>query len=216
MDANNAINVYENVVGVRVENIQDVVQAQAAGLLITNENGYGYDNHIIEDEKDGVEREPTEQEVFERIAKDINEGNKVYACMILSHDLCVMKDTNTIIQSDFYVGQKVYTMHENKIMKGEIRYLSLSRGVLNGDAQNALLGEMAEKLYYYIGFSFTNGRTPKIGSEKDEIINKIHSLAKDNYAVLKTDKGDYLSRHTGEIFATKDALVENLTKDYIK
>lgn len=212
MDANNAINVYENVVGVRVENIKDVVKAQAAGLLITNENGYGYDYHI-EDEKDGVECEPTEQEVFERIAKDINEGNKVYACMILSHDLRVMEETNTIIQSDFYVGQKVYTMHENKIVKGEIRYLSLSRGILQGDEQKALLGEMAEKLYYYIGFSFTNGRTPKIGSEKDEIINKIHSLAKDNYAVLKTDDGDYLSRHTGEIFATKDTLVENLTKD---
>lgn len=75
MDVNNAINVYENVVGVRVENIQDVVKAQAAGLLITNENGYGYDYHI-EDEKDGVEREPTEHEVFERIAKDINEAIK--------------------------------------------------------------------------------------------------------------------------------------------
>ena len=212
MDANNAINVYENVVGVRVENIKDVVKAQAAGLLITNENGYGYDYHI-EDEKDGVECEPTEQEVFERIAKDINEGNKVYACMKLSQDLCVMEETNTIVQSDFYVGQKVYTMHENKIVKGEIRYLSLSRGILQGDEQKALLGEMAEKLYYYIGFSFTNGRTPKIGSEKDEIINKIHSLAKDNYAVLKTDDGDYLSRHTGEIFATKAVLVENLTKD---
>lgn len=212
MDANNAINVYENVVGVRVENIKDVVKAQAAGLLITNENGYGYDYHI-EDEKDGVECEPTEQEVFERIAKDINEGNKVYACMKLSQDLCVMEETNTIVQSDFYVGQKVYTMHENNIVKGEIRYLSLSRGILQGDEQKALLGEMAEKLYYYIGFSFTNGRTPKIGSEKDEIINKIHSLAKDNYAVLKTDDGDYLSRHTGEIFATKATLVENLTKD---
>ena len=212
MDANNAINVYENVVGVRVENIKDVVKAQAAGLLITNENGYGYDYHI-EDEKDGVECEPTEQEVFERIAKDINEGNKVYACMKLSQDLCVMEETNTIVQSDFYVGQKVYTMHENKIVKGEIRYLSLSRGILQGDEQKALLGELAEKLYYYIGFSFTNGRTPKIGSEKDEIINKIHSLAKDNYAVLKTDDGDYLSRHTGEIFATKATLVENLTKD---
>lgn len=52
---------------------------------------------IIEDEKDGVEREPTEQEVFERIAKDINEGNKVYACM---NDLRVMEETNTIISSD--------------------------------------------------------------------------------------------------------------------
>lgn len=212
MDANNAINVYENVVGVEVRNVQDVVKAQAAGLFITNENGHGYDYHI-EDEKDGVEREPTEQEVFERIAKDIADGNKVYACMMLSQNLCVMEHTNTTIQSDFYVGQKVYTMHENKITEGEIRYLSLSRGILKGDAQKALLGEMAEKLYYYIGFSFTNGRTPKIGSEKDEIINKIHSLAKDNYAVLKSEKGDYLSRHTGEIFATKEALVENLTKD---
>ncbi len=212
MDVNNAINVYENVVGVRVENIQDVVKAQAAGLFITNENGYGYDYHI-EDEKDGVERKPTEQEVFERIAKDIADGNKVYACMMLSQDLCVMEDTNTTIQSDFYVGQKVYTMHKNKITEGEIRYLSLSRGILQGDEQKALLGEMAEKLYYYIGFNFTNGRTPKIGSEKDEIINKIHSLTKDNYAVLKTDDGDYLSRHTGEVFATKAALVENLTKD---
>lgn len=212
MDVNNAINVYENVVGVRVENIQDIVKAQAAGLLITNENGYGYDYHI-EDEKDGVEREPTEHEVFERIAKDINEGNKVYACMTLSHGLCVMEDTNTTIQSDFYVGQKVYTMHENKIVEGEIRYLSLSRGVLKGDAQKALLGEMAEKLYYFFGFYFTNGRTPKIGSEKELIIDKIHSLAMDNYAVLKTDKGDYLPRLIEEIFATKAALVENLTKD---
>lgn len=212
MDVNNAINVYENVVGVRVENIQDVVKAHAVGLFITNENGYGYDYHI-EDEKDGVEREPTEHEVFERIARDIADGNKVYACMKLSQDLCVMEDTNTTIQSDFYVGQKVYTMHKNKIIEGEIRYLSLSRGVLLGDERKALLGEMAEKLYYYIGFNFTNGRTPKIGSEKDEIINKIYSLAKDNYAVLMTDGGDYLSRHTEEIFATKAALVENLTKD---
>ena len=212
MDANNAINVYENVVGVRVENIQDVVKAQAAGLFITNENGYGYDYHI-EDEKDGGEREPTEQEVFEHIAKDIADGNKVYACMMLSQNLCVMEDTNTTIQSEFYVGQKVYIMHENKIVEGEIRYLSLSRGVLKGDAQKALLGEMAEKLYYFLGFYFTNGRTPKIGSEKELIIDKIHSFSMDNYAVLKTDKGDYLSRHTEEIFATKAALVENLTKD---
>ena len=165
MDVNNAINVYENVVGVRIENIQDVVKAQAAGLFITNEKGYGYDYHI-EDEKDGVEREPTEQEVFERIAKDIADGNKVYACMMLSQNLCVMEDTNTTIQSDFYVGQKVYTMRKNKITEGEIRYLSLSRGILQGYEQKALLGEMAEKLYYYIGFDFTNGRTPKIGSKK--------------------------------------------------
>ena len=126
------------------------------------------------------------------------------------NDLCVTKDTNTIIQSNFFVSQKVYTMHENKIMKGEIIYLSLSRGKSKGEAHNALLGDMAEKLYYFIGFYFTNGRTPKIGSEKEQIIDKIRSLAMDDYVVLKTEKGEYLPRLVKEIFESKETLVENL------
>ena len=104
-------------------------------------------------------------------------------------------------------------MHENKIVKGEIIYLSLSYGSLKDYEYNSILGDMAEKLYYFIGFYFTNGRTPKIGSEREQIIDKISSLRMGAYAVLKAEKNSYLTRSLEEIFATKDALVDNLMKD---
>lgn len=72
---------------------------------------------------------------------------------------------------------------------------------------------MAEKLYYFIGFYFTNGRTPKIGFEREQIIEKIRSLKMDAYVVLKTEKENYLIRNIEEIFATKDALVDSLMED---
>ena len=96
---------------------------------------------------------------------------------------------------------------------GEIIYLSLSRGKSKGEAHNALLGDMAEKLYYYIGFYFTNGNTSKMsGSEKEDIIDKIRSLAMDDYVVLKTEKGECLPRLVKEIFESKETLVEDLMK----
>lgn len=212
MNANNAINVFKNIVGVEVATIQDVVKAQSAGLYITGKDGWGYD-YDIEDEENGEERTPTEQEIFDRITKVLAAGEKVYACMTLANDLCVTKDTNTTMQSNFFVNQKVYTMHENKIVKGEIIYLSLSRGKSKGESHNALLGDMAEKLYYFIGFYFTRGNTPKMSDEeKENIINKIRSLAMDNYVVLKTEKGEYLPRLVKEIFESKETLVEDLMK----
>lgn len=211
MNVNNAINVFKNIVGVEVATIQDVVKAQSAGLYITGKDGWGYD-YDIEDEENGEERTPTEQEIFDRITKALAAGEKVYACMTLANDLCVTKNTNTIMQSNFFVNQNVYTLHENKIVMGEIIYFSLSRGKSKEEAHNALLGDMAEKLYYFIGFYFTNGRTPKIGSEKEQIIDKIRSLAMDDYVVLKTEKGEYLPRLVKEIFESKETLVEDLMK----
>lgn len=41
MNANNAINVFKNIVGVEVATIQDVVKAQSAGLYITGKDGWG-------------------------------------------------------------------------------------------------------------------------------------------------------------------------------
>lgn len=133
--------------------------------------------------------------------------------MKLNDELCVAKKTNTNLRSEFYVHQLVYTMHENKIVKGEIIYLSLSYGSMKGYEYNSILGDMAEKLYYFIGFYFTNGRTPKISSEREQIIDKIRSLRMGAYVVLKAGKNTYLTRGIEEIFATKQALVDNLMND---
>lgn len=114
MKATKAVKINENMVGVEVLNIQDVVKAQAAGLELVDKEGWGYDGTIVDDET-GEEREPTEQEIFESITKDLAEGKEVYACMILSDDFDVQEHAKTNLKTNFYVGQKVYLMRDNKI-----------------------------------------------------------------------------------------------------
>lgn len=213
MKADKAIKLGDNLVGVEVHTIQDVVKVQASGLVFVNKDGIGYES-LVEDEESGEEREPTEQEIFDRIAKDLAEDREVYACMHIADDWIVNEHNNTSLCSEFYLRQHVYTMHENKMVEGEIVYLSLAQGCLGNDAADALYGDMAEQLYYNIGYYFTNGRTPKIGhDDKERIINKISSLKMHAHVVLKMKKGGYLTRDIEDIFATKDALVENLMKD---
>lgn len=212
MKAENAVRMSDNLVGIEVHAIQDVVKAQAAGLNLLNKEGLGYEYEVINEES-GEEREPTEQEIFNRIAKDLAEDNEVYACMYIANDWCVQRNAKTNLLCDFYLHQHVYTMRGNKIVEGEIVYLSLARGSLGDDAANALYGDMAEQLYYDIGCHFTNGRTPKIGFQREQIVKRINSLKMHAHVVLKTKKGGYLTRDLEEIFATTDELVVNLMQD---
>lgn len=210
MKTNKAVRLSDNLVGVEINTIQDAVKAQAAGLELVDKEGWGYDDYTIVDDESGEERNPTEQEMFDRIAKDLADGKEVYACMILANDFRVQRNAKTSLLCDFYLHQNVYTMHENKIVEGEIVYLSLANGSLGNDAASALYGDMAEQLYYNIGYYFTNGRTPQIGFQRKQIIKKISSLKMHAHVVLKTKKGGYLTRDLEEIFATTDELVANL------
>lgn len=212
MKTTKAVKINENMVGVEVMNIQDVVKAQAAGLELVDKEGWGYD-YTTDDDETGEEREPTEQEIFERITKDLAEGKEVYACMTLANDWCVQRNANTKLLCDFYVHQIVYTMNENKIAQGEIIHLSLSYGHLEDDAVNTHLGKAAERLYYFIGSFFTNNKTPEIlFARKSQIVGKLRSLFMDACIVMKTEEGEYLTRPIDEIFATKEELVDNLMK----
>lgn len=213
MKTNKAVRLSDNLIGVEINTIQDVVKAQAAGLELVDKEGWGYDDYTIVDEESGEERSPTEQEFFDRITKDLADGKEVYACMMLANDWCVQRNAKTNLLCDFYLHQHVYTMHENKIVEGEIVYLSLANGSLGNDAATALYGDMAEQLYYNIGYYFTNGRTPQIGFQREQIIKKISSLKMHAHVVLKTKKGGYMTRDLEEIFATKQALVDSLMED---
>lgn len=127
MKAENAVRLSDNLVGFEVYTIQDVVKAQAAGLSLLNKNGLGYEYEVINEES-GEEREPTEQEVFERITKDLAEGDEVYACMRIADDWSVQEKAATTMRTNFYVGQKVYLMRDNKIVEDEIIYIDLVKG----------------------------------------------------------------------------------------
>ena len=127
MKAENAVRMSDNLVGIEVHTIQDVVKAQAAGLNLLNKDGLGYEYDVINEES-GEEREPTEQEIFNRIAKDLAEDSEVYACMYIANDWCVQKRAATTMRTNFYVGQKVYLMRDNKIAEDEVIYINLVRG----------------------------------------------------------------------------------------
>lgn len=126
MKATKAVMINENMVGVEVLNIQDVVKAQAAGLELVDKEGWGYDGTIVDDETD-EEREPTEQEIFERITKDLAEGKEVYACMILSNDFDVHEHAKTHLKTNFYVGQQVFLLRDNKIAEKTISRIVLEK-----------------------------------------------------------------------------------------
>lgn len=217
MKATKAVKINENMVGVEVLNIQDVVKAQAAGLELVDKEGWGYD-YTTDDEETGEEVEPTEQEIFERITKDLAEGKEVYACMILSDDFDVQEHAKTNLKTNFYLHQQVYTMHENKITEGEIVYLSLSAGSMGNDITNSFLSDTAEKLYYKIGFMFKNSLDRISRTTQEEISGIIKNLAMGAFVVIKiTGKAGHGSlcktRDLEEIFATKEELVANLMQD---
>lgn len=133
MNVKNATEIGGNYVGVEVKSIQDVVKAQAARLIITDECGCRYNYW------DGEEREPTEQEIFDRIAKALADGETVHACMEIMDGLYIAKEYNTVMHTDFYVGQKAYLLRDNKIVEDEIIYISLVRSK-HGDERKFVLG----------------------------------------------------------------------------
>lgn len=120
MKTNKAVRLSDNFVGVEINTIQDVVKAQAAGLKLVDKEGWEYSIYTIDDEETGEEREPTEQEIFEHITKDLSKGKEVYACMELSSDWEVQERAKTHLTTNFYVGQQVFTMRDNKIAEKTI------------------------------------------------------------------------------------------------
>ena len=127
MKTNKAVRLSDNFVGVEINTIQDAVKAQAAGLKLVDNGGWEYNIYTIYDEETGEEREPTEQEIFEHITKDLSKGKEVYACMELSSDWEVQKRTKTNLKTNFYVGQQVFIMRDNKIAEMKIHRIILEK-----------------------------------------------------------------------------------------
>ena len=111
-------------VGYRVETIQQVIKAQEAGLSIIDKYGDAF-NHLVEEED--CDREPTEAEIFERIQQAVKDGQEIYAAFYLDCGK-VVPEANTTLQSKFFVGQYVYTMHDNKIVKAKIGTIQMAMG----------------------------------------------------------------------------------------
>lgn len=122
MKTTKAVRLGDNSVGVEINTIQDAVKAQAAGLRFADREGWGYDVYTIGDGETA-----TEQEIFERITRDLSEGREVYACMELSSDWEVQERAKTNLKTNFYVGQQVFLLRDNRIAEKTISRIILEK-----------------------------------------------------------------------------------------
>ena len=127
MKTTKAVRLSDNFVGVEINTIQDAVKAQAAGLKLVDKEGWEYSIYAFDDEETGEEGDSTEQKIFEHITKDLSEGKEVYACMELSSDWEVQERAKTNLKTDFYVGQQVFLLRDNRIAEKTITRVILEK-----------------------------------------------------------------------------------------
>ena len=203
-----------NFVGFEVTTIQDVVKAQACGLVITDKDGYEYTYDIEEEDENGeyFDREPTDKEVFDRIVQDIAHGNTLVAGFWLDTDkVQVVPRAAITLQTDFYIGQKVYAMRNNKIIEGKIVHLTLTRSADNNkffaDYKSRDLGE---DVFHIVASGINPNFTNYYCFDNRGILeDKLKRALNDNQVLLNVGN-QYIAYGFDEIFATKDELVKHL------
>ena len=203
-----------NFVGFEVTTIQEVVKAQACGLVITDKDGgdYHYEFEDKDENGDVFDREPTDKEVFDRIALDIANGHTLVAGFWLDTDkVQVVPRAAITLQTDFYIGQKVYAMRNNKIIEGKIIHLSLTRSSDNkkllADYKSRSLGE---NVFHIVASGINPNFTNYYCFDNRGILeDKLKRALNDNRVLLETEN-QYIAYGFDEIFATKDELVKHL------
>lgn len=206
-----------NVIGFEVATANDVIKAQELGLYICNKYEDYFDYYVTEQDEDGneTEREATKDERTERMIKALREGQQLYATFNFDGSgMKAVKDSATILASDFYIGQTVYTMRDNKIASGTILYMSLS---ISENENKFYLDyrskRLIEELYSFCaGKAGINKNILSLQSEEfDNVTALIHNSIHGNSVVVSID-GRKEARYMSEIFATKEELINSLLK----
>ena len=207
-----------NVIGFEVATANDVIKAQELGLYICNKDEDYFNSYVTELDEDGneTERETTKDERTERMIKALREGQQLYATFNFDDSgMKAVKNSATILASNFRVGQTVYTMRDNKIASGTILYMSLS------------ISENENKFYLDYRSQDLIGRVYSFCSKKAGIFQDVLMLQSPEYdkvralvrnaihgnSVVVSFDGDKEARYMSEIFATKEELINSLLNE---
>ena len=166
---------FENgTIGFEVKDIKELLAAKSLGFFLVNAQGECFDEDVTDQDEDGIEydREPTEEEKTNRAIEELKDGCLVYAACWLPNYYELVKQTDTILQSDFYVGQEVYFMQDNQIQKAKVVAIQICR------ARTGNSGSVADSARYKVRYNETE-----------------------------------VTLNDGEIFATKNEIIEHLTNN---
>lgn len=216
-----------NFVGREVENVQDLVKALAAGMSIANVDGCGYYPYTEKEEEDEdgnvtyVDVEKTEDELFNEMKYDLEHNNPVYAGFYLNSTKWeVSPASHTHLRSSYYVGQDVYFLKDNRIVKGRIKYISLSQGDEN-KGYSTRIESVALELYKarpYVNDT-THLPTPWdriYGERKQEFYNIAKKAVRNDFISVEYTKGKNtyeISLDFSEVWSHKQDVIDFITRD---
>ena len=202
-------------VGIKINSISEIMKYNALkeqfSIWNEYEGTYDYDVEVTDDDGSVTEREPTENEKIERILEAFNNGTVLYAVFQLDCGR-VFSDLPTTFQSKYAIGQQVFIMMDNKIVSGRIVFISLSDyeddKKLYVDYRSRDIGE---KIYNIVSANLCPTRYLNYYSfsERDRIERNLKVALNKNYVILEIDR-NYVSRSLGDIFSSKEELVNHL------
>lgn len=207
-----------NIIGFEVTNIADAAKARELGLSIQSENGFSYDypQEFTDEDGNDEERDPTDTEIYQRIQDALADGTSIFATLQLDNDT-VVPNAATTLQSDFRIGQTVYTMHDNRITQGEIVYISLSR---YDDGAELYVDHRARFLvsdvYHFCANKcglYTQEYYGLNANDRHRIESLVRRAINEDSAVIKVGKDVYMARNLEDLFATKQELADSLMSE---
>lgn len=187
-------------VGIKLDNVSDIMKYHAINdtFSICNADEDYFEDYVIETDDDGVEteREPKDDEVLQRVLKAFDEGQELYATFWLDCGK-VVDSKHTTLQSDFYVGQEVYIMQDNKICTKYIFRIMLGKVVDYDSCQDHTKIDKCEMSHY-------KGNVYWLASKRYyEGCSRMRCTCYERMDVCKE----------GEFFATKEDLVKRLMEE---
>ena len=201
-------------VGIKLNSVSEIMKFNAlcANFSICNESEYYFDENVEEDDGTGnfTEREPTENEKLERILQAFNNGDELYATFWLD---CgeVVPNAATTLQTDFRIGQEVFTMRDNKITKVKIHRLWLSEGRDVCRITDMLVADIMREMHNCVTTLSANDATINyIKSMIDGVSIKDGSMA---YVANVEGSVKFSLVMLSELFATKEELVKHLMEE---
>ena len=136
---NNTMRMSCNSLGIKINSIAELTLYHQLNNVfwICDDEEYYFNDEVVYTDEDGNEqhREPTREELFQRLVKVFNDGEELYAKV---HIDCGQIDDYSVtrLTSNFMVGQEVYVMDNNKICKKYIQRIVLSVGDGQLDSNN--------------------------------------------------------------------------------
>lgn len=195
-------------VGIKLNSVSEIMNFHALGdkFLICDDCEDYFGEYVTDTDEDGIEfeREPTSEEMLKRILTAFNNGCELYATFHLDCGK-VVDDRRTTMQTDFYVGQEVYVMYNNKVTKTDIKQLILTVGSNCRITAKAIACDISKAFYDRCTTIAANGPTLNYITE---LIDG-EQVPGHSSACVKID-GRYRYVELSEVFTTKEELAEHL------